>query len=63
VISLNRYLTRRFDQGYGENNTAGGRTYYAGPPTPDIDAAWDQLERGEPIVNMKVENTNMGICS
>jgi hypothetical protein len=58
VVPLNKYLTRRFDQGYGENNTAGERTYYAGAPTPEIDAAWDQLERGKTVANLKVEKTN-----
>ncbi len=42
-----QYTSKIFDQGYGENTTDGRRTYYAGPPSLEIDAAWNALEAGE----------------
>ncbi|KAH8898408.1 hypothetical protein GQ53DRAFT_817680 [Thozetella sp. PMI_491] len=39
-----RYRSKVFDQGYGENTTDGKRVYYAGPPSQEIDAAWNALE-------------------
>lgn len=43
---LVHYEPRVFDQGYGENDTDGHRVYYAGPPSPEIDEAWNALENG-----------------
>lgn len=41
-----QYRPYTFDPGYGQNLTVGVRTFYSGPPSKEIDKAWESYERG-----------------